>query len=329
MSQKDDPLLTVFFGGGTPSVIGVERVSSILDAVVSHFGLHPGAEVSIEVNPATVDYAQLVELRQHGFSRISIGIQCFDDDMLKILGRRHSSEQAKRTVSWAREAGFSNISVDIMSALPSQTTDQHITQLTQACELKPEHISCYSLTLETNTPLARLVEAGKLCLPDDETQAEMMMATWRVLAENGYHQYEVSNYCLPGFECRHNQVYWQSLPYFGFGPAAVSTVNGVRQTREPSPTRYTELMEQGQSVVVEEEQLTTEQQRFEYIMLALRTTDGFSGRLLNERFGGWPELAVICGQLHRRGLLTPTEHGWALTRKGMLLANEVMMEFLP
>ncbi len=323
-----DELRTVFFGGGTPSVIGVEQLTSIMNSLQDHFGFTADAEISLEVNPATVDYPQLVELRKNGFNRISIGIQCFDDNMLKILGRRHTAEQARQTVRWARDAGFSNISIDVMSALPSQTTAHHITQLIQACELRPEHISCYSLTLEAGTPLARLVDAGTLSLPDDEAQADMMMATRHVLTEHGYQQYEVSNYCLPGFECRHNQVYWQSLPYFGFGPAAVSTVDGSRQTREPSPARYSELIEQGQSVVVDEEQLTAEQQRFEYIMLALRTTDGFDTQILDTRFEVWPELTGICTNLQGRGLLAPTERGWALTQAGMLLANEVMMEFL-
>lgn len=293
------------------------------------FGFQPDAEISLEVNPATVDAGQLSQLKLAGFNRISIGIQCLDDNMLRLLGRRHNAEQAKQTIFDARTAGFENISIDLMSALPAQTLEHHIEQLKLGSELQPDHISCYSLTLEPQTPLYSLVANGTLALPDDGIQAEMMLATEQILSARGYHRYEVSNYCKPGFECRHNMVYWQSLPYFGFGPAAVSTIDGVRQSREPSPLRYAELIESEDSAVIDKELLTPEQQRFEFVMLALRTTAGFDNIELTNRFGEWPELPVICERMCRTGQLTPTGNGWKLTASGMLVANDVMLEFLP
>ena len=324
-----EPLHTVFFGGGTPSIIGADRLVSILNELNQHFGIVPEAEITVEVNPATVNIKQLSMLRSAGFNRISIGVQCFDDAMLRLLGRRHNADQAKQTMVIARDAGFSNVSIDLMSALPSQTVDHHINQLQQACELSPEHISCYSLTLEANTRLAQMVADGTVSLPDDTVQAEMMLVTNQVLQHRGYHQYEVSNYCQTGYECQHNMVYWQALPYWGFGPAAVSTVDGIRYSREPSPTRYAQLVEASLSPVIDEERLTQEQQRFEFLMLALRTTAGFDIQQLYRRYGPWSGLPQICERLISTGHLIRNGQRYHLSSHGMLVANDVILEFLP
>ncbi len=322
-------LHTLFFGGGTPSIIGVRRLLSLLDAIKNQFIVSPHAEVSIEVNPATVNLEQLTQLRQSGFNRISIGVQSFDDDMLRRLSRRHSAQQAIQTIRDARTAGFDNINIDLMSALPGQTLDHHHDQLMKALEQDVDHISCYVLSVESDTPLAVQVESGMLDVPDSDLQADMLQHTHELLTNHGYEHYEVSNYCKPGYQCRHNLVYWSSLPYYAFGPAAVSTIDQIRLTREPSPLKYCELMENAQSPICDEEHLSLEEMRFEYLMLALRTSKGFSMSVLSHRYGEWDQLEAICQRLCDRQLLERTAQGYHLTFRGMLIANEVMMEFLP
>ena len=328
-SPYDGELDTLFFGGGTPSTIGVPRLLSLLDAIKSKFTVGPHAEVSIEVNPATVNLEQLTQLRQAGFNRISIGVQSFDDVMLRRLSRRHSAQQAKQTVKDARSAGFDNINIDLMSALPDQTPDHHHEQLTQALEQDIDHISCYVLSIEPGTPLAAQAESGLLDMPDSDLQADMLQHTHELLTSHGYEHYEVSNYCKPGHQCRHNLVYWDSLPYYAFGPAAVSTIDQVRQTREPSPLKYCELIENEQSPLCDEEHLSLEEMRFEYLMLSLRINGGFSLSTFTHRYGEWNQLEGICQRLCEHQLLERTPQGYRLTFRGMLIANEVMMEFLP
>jgi len=235
---------SVFIGGGTPTVFEVSHIKKIMDTIRERYVIDSEAEISIECNPGTASLEKLRALRLLGFNRLSIGLQSASDDELKILGRIHNYRDFLNTFRWAREAGFNNINVDIMSALPGQSLENYKKTVTSVVKMHPEHISAYSLIIEENTEYYRLygddtrvreggldgnlAKADVLSLPDEDTEREMYYCTERILEEGGYRRYEISNYARPGFKCRHNIVYWRGTDYISFGLGASSYVNGVR-----------------------------------------------------------------------------------------------------
>lgn len=229
---------TVYFGGGTPSFFGAENLEKILDELQKrfHFGADP--EITLEANPDSVTPQGLKRLVCAGFNRISIGVQSDQDDMLKRLGRPHTYEQARMAVVRAREAGFANLSLDLMFGLPNQTLTGWRDTLENVLRLKPEHMSCYALKVEPNTPLWEYRDCANL--PNDDVQADMYLAASEILQDHGYEHYEISNFAKPGFRSRHNLKYWTGGEYLGFGPCAASDFAGKRFTIEPDLRTYVE-----------------------------------------------------------------------------------------
>ncbi|BCW98895.1 MAG: coproporphyrinogen III oxidase [Armatimonadota bacterium] len=327
----DGPLRTVFFGGGTPSLLPAESLVQVLEALRNRFGIAEDAEVTLEANPESADPEKLARLRQGGFNRLSIGAQDFDDDLLRALGRAHDHRRFLQAFQDARAAGFENISFDLMFALPGQTLDGLRRTLEAAIGLCPEHISAYCLTIEEGTAFHRRRAAGRLDLPDEEAQADMFLLTRSLLEDAGYEHYEISNYALPGRRCRHNEVYWRNEPYRGFGPGAVEFVEGRRVMWERDPAEFIRQVEEsGRAREVFSEMLPAEKAAGESLMLALRTADGANLEELSRRFGldvenlFQPEIEryTAAGLLNRSGCRI------RLTRSGQLLADEVAAAFL-
>ena len=344
-TQKDcpagRPVDTVFFGGGTPSVLSADQIGRIIDALREVFLILPDAEVSLETNPGTADFEKLSAFKEAGINRLSMGVQSMHDEELRLLGRIHTADQALEAFKTARAAGFDNINIDLMSALPGQTFDSWADSLRQAVEWRPEHISAYSLIIEPGTPFSALYEAGELPpLPDEETDRKMYHYTREYLAQHGYGRYEISNYALKGRECRHNSGYWTGHPYLGFGIGAASYVNGARFSNNPDFETYIVEMEKAgipaeieqvyEKIRTEIHSLTEQEKMEEFMYLGLRMTAGVKTSDFASRFG--KSLDEVYGDVIRRhlaqGLLQRTPEGFCLTERGTDVSNYVMADYL-
>ena len=325
-----EPLETLFLGGGTPTVLGVEDLSAILDTCADKYGLTEGAEISIEANPESVDYHILSVLREAGFNRLSIGIQSLNNDELKKLGRVHDGAVATMAVKDARRAGFDNLSLDLMYGLPGQTTHSWRETLQGALELGPRHCSAYQLTVEVGTPFHQMAVQGALSIPAEEAVLEMDEITRDLCREAGLHQYEIANFAQPGYECRHNLNYWHNGDYLGCGAGAVSYVGGVRERRVAAPLSYCEAGDHGGERLVEREALSSVESFKETVVLGLRLLAGVTGRQLQERYG--LDLSEVYGStlenLIDRGLIIYDGTRLALTGTGRRFANQVMAELV-
>ena len=311
---------TVYFGGGTPSFFGAGGLAKIFAEIDRRFDVSRDAEVSLEANPDSVTLPMLTRLRRAGFNRISIGVQSDDDAQLKALGRPHTYRQAQQAVSLSRRAGFDNVSVDLMFGLPSQSREQWMQTLRNVIDLKADHISCYGLKLEPGTPLYDRRDSE--CFPDDDAQADMYLYAVTVLAQNGYEQYEISNFAKPGFASRHNLKYWHMEEYAGFGPGAHSDFGGVRYAYVRDLDSYIS----GRLILSESESDATLTRDYEYVMLSLRTAEGIDRRYFEttyrQRFQPMEDLFV---QYERTGLAARTENGWRLTPRGFLVSNSIIV----
>lgn len=326
-------VISVFVGGGTPSAINPEWIRKVMELVRSGYDLADDAELTIEINPGTVKRESLEIYKEAGINRLSIGLQSADNEELKTLGRIHTYEQFLESFSLAREVGFENINVDIMSALPGQSFASYAETLTKVTglNLPPEHISAYSLIVEEGTPFFEAYEAGALVLPSEETERKMYEFTGKFLREKGYERYEISNYAKKGRECRHNVGYWERRDYLGFGIGAASLINGCRFSNTSSREKYIENPCKAQEEV---QQLTVEEQMEETMFLGLRMTKGVSEKQFEENFGF--SLTQVYGkeiQKHlKNGLLQRKqvcgEYYVSLTEKGMDVSNYVMADFL-
>ena len=232
------PVKSVFFGGGTPSYLPPGDIERILVAIQSSFKVDPAAEISIEANPGDLDEAACVGILNQGVNRLSIGVQSLDNDLLNLLGRRHQASEAVEAFQSARQAGFDNVNLDLMYGLPNQSMEQWQKTLSSLIELTPEHISLYALTIEEGTPMHRWAAEGKIPEPDSDLAADMYQHAREVLAEAGYHHYEISNWSLPDRACEHNLVYWENGPYLGVGPGAHSRLGDYRFWTVLSPRDY-------------------------------------------------------------------------------------------
>lgn len=325
------PVDTVFFGGGTPTAIPAQDQAAILETVRQTLPVTSDAEITTEANPGLSDTAGLAILRSAGFNRISFGVQSFDTGLLKTLDRIHSADEARQAVKSAREAGFGNVSVDLMFGLPRQTMAQWKDTLAQALNLGTDHISLYSLIVEEGTGFATLARKGRLPLPDDDLVAEMYQCAIDTARSAGLQQYEISNFARPGCECRHNIHYWKNDPYYGFGAGAVSYLEGVRRTYRKLPAEYAEAVELEKDLTQEAEELTLSQQMAETMMLGFRLTrDGVDCRRFAERFGADPRDVYACQieKFVKLGLLEIAGDNLRLTPRGVFLGNEVMQAFI-
>ncbi len=285
----DERVKTVFFGGGTPTILPAEDLCAILDAIRTAFPVEPDAEISIECNPKTIGFDGLKRLCDAGFNRLSIGLQATQNDLLSRIGRVHTYEEFIATYSAARDAGFTNINIDLMHGLPGQTQDDYLDAIRTVATLEPTHISAYSLILEEGTPLYDDVTAGKETLPDPDAVADMEDAGMDLLESLGYHRYEVSNFAKSGFECRHNLIYWHNEPYLGLGVAAHSSMEEdgfwARFSNESSISAYLKKLEKGKLPRAERIIVNTFEQMFESVMLGLRLVEGVDRAAFLDRFG--------------------------------------------
>ncbi|GIW42992.1 MAG: coproporphyrinogen III oxidase [Candidatus Binatia bacterium] len=326
---------TIFFGGGTPSLFAAHSLGSILSEIAKLWPIEPQAEVTIEANPGTVDLTKLQAFRAAGINRISFGVQSFDESNLKLLGRIHSGEDAVVSVEAAFSAGFDNVNVDLIYALPGQTVNSWHRDLVRACALVPTHISPYNLTYEEGTPFYAWRRQGRFVPVDDETEIAMFQLAEEVLGAHGYYRYEISNYAKPLFICRHNLGYWSSRPYVGVGAGAHGYSPrggkhhwGVRWANEKSPTRYMESVQSRGHARQMLEDISEQQAAAEFVFLALRCVEGVDARAFQGRFGTRLEEKFPCiTDLAAKGLLEQTTLGWRLTPRGTMLADSVFAEF--
>lgn len=332
---EDYEVVTVFFGGGTPSILPGQAIFRIMEALREKFSFRKGAEITLEANPGTVDKEKLSFYKKAGINRLSFGLQSADAEELKKLGRIHTWEKFLESFQLAREAGFSNINVDLMSALPGQTKESWEKTLRQVLALQPEHISAYSLIIEEGTPFYQLYEkdverrdAGEEpeLIPSEEEERAMYEATGRILKEQGYLHYEISNYAKPGRECCHNLGYWQRRDYLGFGLGASTLLNPVRYKN----TEDLEAYLGGDFSKKEFFVLTKDNQIEETMFLGLRVLEGVSKEQFREQFSC--ELRVVyrkeLEKLEKEGLLEEEGDFVRLTSRGIDLSNPVLAEFL-
>ena len=331
---KEYELSTVYFGGGTPSVLEISLLERLLSTIKCCFAMDEAAEITMEVNPGTVTMEKLQAYRAMGINRLSIGVQSAKEEELRLLGRIHTFEDAVNTVQWARVAGFENISMDLISALPGQSLETYKENVEAILSLSPEHISSYSLIIEENTPFYELYAEGKereSDLPEEETDRAMYAYTNERLKAVGYERYEISNYAKPGYESRHNSSYWTGREYLGVGLGASSLLTNTRYHNETDLETYLSEIEAGADVRREPEHLTEAEQMEEFMILGLRRMCGIRRTEFQSRFG--KPIETVYGsalqKLKKQDLITIEGDRIALTELGIDLSNQVFVEFLP
>lgn len=308
-------VVSIFLGGGTPSILTADQTSEIFAALRETFVIDHDAEITTEMNPGTVTEEKLKTYAELGINRLSIGLQTADNEELKCLGRIHSYEEFLETYDLARNVGFRNINIDLMSAIPNQTMESYERTLRKVVVLEPEHISSYSLIIEEGTPFYERYGEGRHAeeLPDEDTEREMYVRTNEILKENGYHRYEISNYAKEGYECRHNLGYWDRVDYLGIGDGAASLMHHSRWNQGEEPVT-----------------LTRQDEIEEFMFLGLRKIKGVSKKRFREIFG--EEIDAYYGDLIEKlveeKLLTIDVDRIALTEKGIDVSNYVLSQFL-
>lgn len=316
---------TVYFGGGTPTLLSAHQLGDILDTLAHNINIASDAEITSECNPATVDYDALVSLRRSGVNRLSIGAQSLNDDELRELGRLHTADDFRDTFLAARAAGFDNISLDLMYGIPHQTLESWHATLDAALALRPQHVSAYGLRVEQGTPFGDM--GDRLILPDESTTAQMYLDAIERLEAAGIYQYEISNFACRGRQSRHNIKYWRTTPYLGFGAAAHSCFEGVRYAAPSDVKRYIEgeWVEESSRVVLSDKDVETE-----YVMLALRLSEGLKKQEYTRRFGVSPETKYAPGMAKyiKSGHLIEDAYGYRLSREGMLVSNYILSDIL-
>ena len=319
-------IVSVFIGGGTPSVLEAGAIASLMDIVREKFALRDDAEITIEANPGTVDMEKLSVFRQAGINRLSLGLQSTDPAELKMLGRIHTYEEFLQSYRMARAAGFDNINIDLMFAVPGQTEEAWKQHLREVAELEPEHISAYSLIIEEGTPFAE----KELDLPDEDTEYQMYEDTAEILKEYGYHQYEISNYAKEGYECRHNAGYWKRTEYLGLGLGASSLYGGLRFFNTRDMQEYLRFSDQAEKIRKEVTRLGRKDEIEEFMYLGLRMTEGVSEEDFEEKFGETLEniYAPVLQKYKETGFLEYTGTNWRFTRKGIHVSNHILADFL-
>jgi oxygen-independent coproporphyrinogen-3 oxidase len=340
LSQPQMPVHTIFLGGGTPSLLTPEQYQQIFAAIHEHYAVAPAAEISLEANPNDLSLDYLAGLRAAGFNRLSIGMQSAIEQELRLYNRRHDGAMVAAAVDMAKAAGFNNISLDLIYGTPHQTLPDWEMTLATAIGYQPQHISLYGLELKGGTPLTKDVKMGKLPQPDDDLAADMYDMATEKLAQAGFEQYEISNWCLPGFAAQHNLQYWHNLPYLGFGPGAHGYAGGCRTIVMRLPQRYiAALQDQNEKKIIfprtpatsKITRVTREADIAETIMMGLRLTkEGIQRAVFAARFG------VDMLDLHRPtiekfvnyGLLEVTPNLIRLTQAGRLVSNAVIREMI-
>jgi oxygen-independent coproporphyrinogen-3 oxidase len=321
---------SIFIGGGTPSVVDQGYIGEIMEKLSDKFTIAADAEITIESNPGTLNKDKLSAYKSYGINRLSMGLQSTEDRLLKIIGRRHSFKDFLNNYNDAVKCGFTNINTDLMFSLPDQSLNDWDNSLEIITELGLQHISCYSLIIEEGTPFYRLNEEGKLNIPSEELDREMYQHAKEFLHREGYSHYEISNFAKPGYECRHNVLYWKAREYIGFGAGAHSYLNDYRYSNVVGIEDYIRLKSEGNSTIDGKDFISNKESMAEFMILGLRLIGGVDRAEFFDRY----EVKVddvyddIIERFIRQGLLYSEVNKIALTDKGLDLANVVMEDFL-
>lgn len=321
---------TIFLGGGTPTTLNPFQLERILKECVNEFTIASNAEITIEANPATVGIELMKSIRTMGYNRISIGVQSFDKAELKLLDRAHGPKEIHSTVDCARKAGFDNLSLDLMFAVPNQSLSSWENNLNKALEKNPEHLSTYNLTIEQGTAFSKLQSNGKLIMPDDDHQLELYKKTIERLTKKGFHHYEISNFARRGKECKHNITYWENKNTLGLGAGASSYMNGTRFKNINLPAHYIRQVKEKKIAVEHSETLELRQAMGETIMLGLRLLQGISIHQFEKRFQiSFIKLfRNIISALKEKELVIIEKDYLRLSQKGLFWADSVTLEFI-
>jgi len=316
---------TVYIGGGTPSQLGEKRLLKLISSAEKKFSVAKDAEITVEINPENADYKFLKNLRSAGVNRLSIGMQSSDDAHLRALGRIHDAKKTETCVEDAKRAGFTNISLDLMYALPNQTIEDFMRSIDDAVALGPQHLSCYALKLEPGVRMYPMKEEQ----PDDDTQADMYLAMIERLKKAGFAQYEISNFCRPGFRSKHNFKYWDLSEYLGIGPGAHSFLNGMRFSYVKDANAYIDGILKGEDISDERDEISTKERHGEYIMLMLRTSDGIDEDKFYRMFGlDFSPYAEKLEKYRAGGFALHDYHTWRLTEKGFFVSNTIISDII-
>jgi oxygen-independent coproporphyrinogen-3 oxidase len=327
---------TIYIGGGTPSILEGKDISKILETIHRLFKIQPNPEITIEVNPGTMDLDKLKLYKTAGVNRINIGVQSFNDSHLEFLGRIHNSNDAKSVINHARNSGFDNIGLDLMYGLPGQSKDSWLMDLQTAIDFKPEHLSCYMLTYEKDTAMYKMMKNKSFHPLPEKQVGHLFKTTMDFLENNQYMQYEISNFAKSSSEAfqnntsRHNQKYWSSAPYLGFGPSAHSFLKPQRYWNVRSVKKYMRLLNNGNRPVEEKEVLTPRQMMIEAIYLGLRKTEGIDFQTYNQKFNVTfiSQFEEVIKELKNKKLIIIDEKRCRLSRKGILLLDSIVSLFL-
>ncbi|QPJ62640.1 MAG: radical SAM family heme chaperone HemW [Candidatus Nitronauta litoralis] len=328
--ESSTTISSIFFGGGTPTTLEADQLLFLLETCKQHYQLSSDCEITLEANPGTIKPDFLPHVKNSGFNRISIGAQSFNPDELKLLERIHSGDEIDTTVHAAREAGFGNLSLDLMFALPDQSLETWQQNLNRALDLQPDHISCYNLMIEPNTSFKNLYDSGNLVMPEETHQLELFQYTIATLKDRGFNQYEISNFAHHGYECRHNRLYWLNGEHLGLGAGASSYINGVRSRNIKSPAKYTQSIITRNSATDFKEELSPQESMGESLMLGLRLKEGVNINSFEQRYA--TGLTSVFGdtltKLLEKKLITLDNGHLALTEQGLYLADSVILEFI-
>lgn len=327
---KDKTFNTVFFGGGTPSILMVDEIKEIINNIYKNFNINNDAEITIECNPGTINKDKLIDLKKMGINRLSIGLQATQNYHLKSIGRIHTYEEFEKNYYDAIEVGFKNINIDLMYALPNQTTQEWKDTLNKVIKLNPSHISAYSLILEEGTKLYDKYENKEFDLLDEDTDIKMYNYTIDTLQKYGYNQYEISNYSKKGLECKHNIIYWKCNQYLGLGPGASGFIGNIRYSNVENICEYNKCIMQNIKPISEESILTEKDKMEEFIFMGLRMNEGiniedFKNRFHADFYGIYKE---VLEKLIKRKLIKIEDQNIFLTQNGREISNSVFVEFL-
>ncbi len=327
---KEADIDTLFIGGGTPTVLSPGQFARLACGLADIFTLKNGIEFTSEANPGTLDKEKIAGLLKSSVNRLSIGAQSMDNRLLKKLGRIHNTVEFMADYEESRRAGFNNINVDLMFGLPDQTLSDWLSTVNDIAEKNPEHISCYGLAVEDGTPFKKMLDAGKLGLPNEDTEREMYWKAADILQSKGYVHYEISNFAKKGYECKHNLIYWKDASYIGLGAGAHSYYKGYRYANETIPEKYIDAVKNGDSAVTEREYIDKKNEMEEYFFTGFRLIEGIDINDFKKRFGHslFDLYGKSVNKLLSLGLINVADNKMYLTNKGIDLSNQVFMEFM-
>ena len=328
--HPEETISTFYIGGGTPTTLNERQLEKLLNGIRSIYSLPQGAEFTMEANPESVSFEKLKIMRDYGVNRLSMGVQSFNNDILKKIGRIHTAEQVYTSVADARKAGFDNMTIDLIFRLPNQAMADFEDSLKKALELDLPHYSIYALILENKTVFYNLMRQGKLPLPSEDAEADMYALAIETMSKNGRNQYEISNFALPGYESQHNLTYWKNESYFGFGAGAHGYIDGIRYHNHGPIQQYLAPMRENNLPIIRQQQLSKNEQMEEEMILGLRTMAGVSQKHFADKFQTplLDQYATVISDLVAEGLLMIAGDRIRLTQRGVFLGNEVFRSFL-